>query len=133
MADVKTGFKRLARLGVDVIAPQDGRGTGKAALYWPYEAGSKVTAVDPNLATYGNVGDTTFGERFNASTRELFAAVGAARDELKAEEGIQVALWANVEAFELFGDDNCGLGAPIDRTDKWRIDRALTFDTAPVE
>ncbi|MFH2005597.1 MAG: DUF4434 domain-containing protein [bacterium] len=37
VASVKAGFKRLARLGVDLIAPQDGRGTGKAALYFPHQ------------------------------------------------------------------------------------------------
>jgi len=128
VASVKAGFKRLARLGVDLIAPQDGRGTGKAALFFPHQRDSVIADVDPALATFINVvGTRTFAQQFNASTQELFAAVRDAVGELDTQEGIQVTLWGNVEAFEGTTAAPCGFAYALDRTDKARLDRALTF------
>jgi Domain of unknown function (DUF4434) len=128
VASAKAGFKRLARLGVDVIAPQDGRGTGKAALFWPYQEDTVISTVDPRLATFPNVvGTRTFSQQFNASTQELFWAMRDAVTELDTQEGIGVTLWANIEAFEGTTTAPCGFPWSRDRTDKERIDRALAF------
>jgi len=128
IASVKEGFKRLARTGADIIAPQDGRGTGKSALYWPFQESEPIASVDPKLAAYANVnGNQTFAQQFNASTRELFAAVRDAVTELENEESVSVTLWANIEAFEFTTTAPCGYSWATDRTDKQRVDRALTM------
>jgi hypothetical protein len=127
VASVKEGFKRLARHSVDIIAPQDGRGTGKSALYWPYQQSATINSVDPRLGAFPNVdGTSTFGQQFNASTRELSAAVREAVTELQSQEGISVDLWINIEAFEYTSNNPCSYSS-LDRTDKPRLDWALTM------
>jgi hypothetical protein len=126
LPSVKEGFKRLARRGADIIAPQDGRGTGKAALFWPHQTTESVQSVDPKLATFPNVdGSTTYANHFHASTRELFDAVRQAVDELKTEN-VSVELWANIEAFENVQNAPCTFSWALERTDKARLDWALT-------
>ncbi len=128
VASVKEGFKRMARQGVDLIAPQDGRGTAKAALFWPHQQDTVIETVDPVLASFDNVvGTRTFSQQFNASTQQLYAAVREAVAELATDESVAVTLWANVEAFENSTDAPCGFSFAKDRTDKQRVDWALTF------
>jgi cysteine-rich repeat protein len=127
VASVKAGFKRLARQSVDIIAPQDGRGTGKGALYWPFQESETIDSVDPRLGDFPNVdGSATFDEQFNASSRELAAAVREAVGELQSQENITVTLWINIEAFEYTSHDPCSYTS-LDRTDKSRLDWALTM------
>lgn len=130
LAGTVQGFTRLARAGVDIIMPQDGRGTGKAALFWPWQRQQPVAEVDPQLANFDNVdGRGTFASQFSASTGELFEALRAAAAQLGAA-GVAVKLWPNVEAFE---EDRRDAGyAPCDYSDlsqtrKERLDRAITF------
>jgi len=134
VASVRAGFKRLARLGVDLIAPQDGRGAGGGALYWPYEETVVIADLDPRLADNPHVvGTRTFSQEFNASTLELFAGLRNAVTELDSQEGISVTLWANVEAFETILDPTSHPGdfdyprSLLVRTNKERMDWALTF------
>ncbi len=127
VGSVKEGFKRLARQGADIIAPQDGRGTGKSALYWPFQGSETIQSIDPQLAAFPNVdGAATFGQQFNASTGELFDACRAAVGELEGES-ISVELWANLEAFENLTAAPCGFSWALQRTDKARLDWALTM------
>ena len=118
------GFKDIARTDMDVIAPQDGRGTGKIGLYWPFEEGS---AVDPRLEPA--VGAVTYGTAYRGNTRDAYDVVSAAADELIGE-GIAVDLWVNVEAFEPGEGEDCGYYGEIPRTQKERLDQALTFEGA---
>eukprot|EP01045_Picozoa_sp_COSAG04_P053761 COSAG04_NODE_23654_length_334_cov_1.736170_1_plen_76_part_10 len=37
LANSVAGIEALARADLDVIAPQEGRGTGKAATFWEHE------------------------------------------------------------------------------------------------
>src|SRR5690606_6547427 len=101
-AQVARGFKALARTGVGIIAPQDSRGTGKVGLFWPDE---RDEPVDARLRPV--VGDLTYGEAYHGSTRDYYRAMAQARQEV-AEEGHEVELWANVEAFEPSADVPCG-------------------------
>jgi hypothetical protein len=120
-AQVKKGFEALARTGVGIIAPQDGRGTGKGALFWP---NWKQQSVDARLKPV--VGDATYDTAYVASTREYYRAMAEGRDELK-KEGVNVELWANVEAFEPSGDVPCGGQGSRGQTNKARLDSAVTL------
>jgi len=118
------GFKDIARTDMDVIAPQDGRGTGKVGLYWPFEEDSPV---DPRLEPA--VGPLTYGSAYRGNTRDAYDAVSAAADQLLGE-GIAVDLWVNVEAFEPGGTQDCGYYGQVPLTEKERLDQALTFEGA---
>lgn len=124
-ATVAAGAKLIARTGFDVLAPQDGRGTGKVGLYWPYEQDS---AVDPRLEPA--VGATTYGLAYHGTTTDLYLAVAEALDELADDEGLDLELWANLEAFEPGSGEVCGEFSTIQRTHKERLDQALTFEGA---
>ncbi|WP_283139685.1 DUF4434 domain-containing protein [Rhizohabitans arisaemae] len=119
--EARAGFKAIAETGVHIIAPQDGRGTGKGALFWPNEGGR---AVDQRLRPV--VGESTNSTAYHASTREHFAQMAEARDELAAA-GKKVELWANVEAFEPSGVERCSKTGTRGRTDKARLDQAVMF------
>lgn len=118
---VAEGFKALARTGVGIIAPQDGRGTGKVGLFWSDE---RDQPVDRRLVPV--VGDTTYGEAYHGSTRDYYRAMAQAREEMVAQ-GHRVELWANVEAFEPEGDTPCGNQGSRGATDKKRLDTAITL------
>ena len=118
---VAKGFKVLARTGVGIIAPQDGRGTGKGGLFWP---NWKNKPVDERLRPV--VGDTTYAKAYYGGTRDYYREMAKARDEL-AEEGVKVELWANIEAFEPEGDERCSRQSQRGRTDKPRLDTAVTL------
>ncbi|GII62954.1 hypothetical protein Skr01_30390 [Sphaerisporangium krabiense] len=120
-AQVKEGFKALARTGVGIIAPQDSRGTGKVGLYWPNLKGQ---AVDDRLKPV--VGDTSYGDAYHGSTRDYYRVMAEALAELRTE-GDEVQLWANVEAFEPEGDGACEAGGKRGVTDKKRLDAAVAF------
>ncbi|GII80664.1 hypothetical protein Sru01_56460 [Sphaerisporangium rufum] len=120
-AQVKEGFKALARTGVGIVAPQDSRGTGKVGLYWP---NLKRQAVDDRLKPI--VGDTTYDEAYYGATRDYYRAMSEALVELRAD-GEELELWANVEAFEPSGDGACEAGGKRGVTDKRRLDTAVTF------
>lgn len=125
-ADVAGGVKRLAKLGIDIIAPQDGRGTSKGALFWGYEKDKPIEQIDPELAKASTVpAGATFAQAYNASTRELYAAARAALDDANAG-GAHAELWANLEAFEPTADEPCSY-ASEGRTTKGRLDRAITM------
>ena len=118
------GFKDIARTDMDIIAPQDGRGTGKIGLYWPFEEDS---AVDPRLEPA--VGAVTYGTAYRGNTRDAYDAVSEAAVDLVGE-GIAVDLWVNVEAFEPGEGVDCGYYGYVPRTEKERLDQALTFEGA---
>lgn len=131
LAGTVDGFRRMARAGVDIIMPQDGRGTGKAALFWPWQRHLPVNSVDPQLGRFAHVdGRATLGEQFAASTGEMYAALRQAAGEMAARERVNVRLWPNVEAFEEDVRDPafvaCG-SSGLSQTTKARLDRAITF------
>lgn len=114
-ASVKTGIKLIARQNVDIIAPQDSRGTGKVGLFWPHEVDNYVDSrIVPAVG-----GSFTYGEAYYASTADFYRMAREAINELAVRENIHVKLWANVEAFEP--------GEGPQRTTKERLDRAITF------
>ena len=123
------GIAALARTGIDVVAPQEGRGTGKCACFTEEEANVPIFEVDPNLARYPNVrgGNLTFREQFWASTSELFAAARATVNAANAHNrsaARQLALWFNLEAFEHTRENpHCG-AADTDRTNASRVERS---------
>lgn len=131
VAGTVKGFARLARGGIDIIVPQDGRGTGKAALFWPWEKDQQVASVDPQLGNYTNVeANASFEAQFYASSEQLFAALRRTAVELKESEGVDVRLWPNIEAFDEDRDDPGYVGcaySDLSQTTKARVDRAITF------
>ncbi|SEL47169.1 DUF4434 domain-containing protein [Nonomuraea pusilla] len=118
---VAEGFKALVRTGVGIIAPQDSRGTGKVGLFWPDERDSEV---DERLRPV--VGEATYGTAYHGSTRDYYREMAAAREEM-LQAGHQVDLWANVEAFEPSGDRPCAPQGTRGKTDKKRLDQAVTM------
>ncbi|GAA1019661.1 hypothetical protein Aple_060530 [Acrocarpospora pleiomorpha] len=118
---VKNGFKALARTGVGIIAPQDGRGTGKGGLFWP---NWKNQPVDERLKPV--VGESTYNTAYYGGTREYYREMSEARKELLGE-GVEVQLWANVESFEPSATERCGTQGSRGRTDKPRMDTAVTL------
>ncbi|WP_311932070.1 DUF4434 domain-containing protein [Microbispora sp. H11081] len=121
-SQVAQGFKALARTGVEIIAPQDGRGTGKVGLFWP---NWKNKPVDDELKPV--VGESTYATAYYGSTRDYYRAMSLARQEL-VQEGVQVELWANVEAFEpSTSTETCGRQGTRGRTDKPRLDTQVTL------
>ncbi|NUR87660.1 MAG: DUF4434 domain-containing protein [Nonomuraea sp.] len=118
---VAAAFRLLAETGVGIIAPQDSRGTGKVGLYWPDERGSEV---DPRLKPV--VGEATYGDAYLGSTRDYYRKMGAVRDQMVGE-GYSVQLWANVEAFEPSGAEPCAAQGTRGKTDKERLDQAVTM------
>ncbi|MGG6345161.1 DUF4434 domain-containing protein [Stenotrophomonas indicatrix] len=127
------GFRRLANAGVDIIAPQDGRGTGNAAYYWPGQETQFIGAVDPALGDYPRVdANRSFSSQYTGSIRDVFSALNSAKSELN-QGGRRVDLWANLEAFEEDTDSPNYTGCSfvsLSRTTKARMDRALTFVTS---
>lgn len=121
-ASVREGIKLIARCDVDIIAPQDSRGTGKVGLFWPHQMDEPV---DPRLAPVTGVRGLTYGDAYHASTRELFRMARLGLDELAEQEGIKVDLWANIEAFEPGKGIPCGVFTTSQRTTKERLDRAI--------
>lgn len=130
------GFRRLAAAGIDVIAPQDGRGTGNAAYYWPGQATQTVGAVDARLGHYPRVeASASFSSQYTGSIRDVFNALAVAKNEFN-QGGRRVDLWANVEAFEedTESPDYAGCSyISLSSTTKSRMDRALTFVTGHVD
>ncbi|WP_336211982.1 DUF4434 domain-containing protein [Nonomuraea sp. LPB2021202275-12-8] len=120
-AQVAEAFKALARTGVGIIAPQDSRGTGKVGLYWPDQRDDEV---DERLRPV--VGETTYGTAYHGSTRDYYREMAAAREEM-LQDNYQVQLWANVEAFEPSGDKPCAPQGTRGKTDKQRLDQAVTM------
>jgi len=118
---VAAAFKALTRTGVGIIAPQDSRGTGKVGLFWPDERDDEV---DERLRPV--VGETTYDTAYHGSSRDYYREMAAAREEM-VEDGHQVQLWANVEAFEPSGDKPCAPHGTRGKTDKKRLDQAVTM------
>ncbi|WP_246074596.1 DUF4434 domain-containing protein [Nonomuraea terrae] len=118
---VAEGFKALVKTGVGIIAPQDSRGTGKVGLFWPDERDQEV---DERLRPV--VGEATYDTAYHGSTRDYYREMAAARLEL-LDAGYQVQLWANVEAFEPSGDRPCAPTGTRGKTDKKRLDQAVTM------
>ncbi|MFC4013976.1 DUF4434 domain-containing protein [Nonomuraea purpurea] len=118
---VAEGFKALAKTGVGIIAPQDSRGTGKVGLFWPDERDNEV---DERLRS--EVGESTYNTAYHGSTRDYYREMAAARDEMVAA-GHDVQLWANVEAFEPSGKEPCAPQGTRGKTDKKRLDQAVTM------
>ncbi|GIH93992.1 DUF4434 domain-containing protein [Planobispora siamensis] len=120
--EVAKGFEALARTGVGIIAPQDSRGTGKVGLFWPDE---KDEPVDERLVPVVGEGLSN-GEAYHGSTRDYYRAMAEARTRM-VEQGYDVQLWANVEAFEPSAAQPCGSRTGTrGATDKDRLDRAVT-------
>jgi hypothetical protein len=115
------GFKAIAKTGVEIIAPQDGRGTGKVGLFWP---NLKNQPVDDRLEPV--VGESSYATAYYGGTRDYYRAMAQARDEL-AQEGVQVQLWANVEGFEPSATEQCGTQGTRGRTDKPRLDTQVSL------
>lgn len=129
VAEAVAGFRKLALGGVDVIAPQDGRGTGLGAHFWSYQANTTVASVDPGLGDFPLLdGNQTFSQQYVASARDVFRALANERT-LLSQQGTTVELWANVEAFE--GDTESlafvSCAGNLSQTSKPRMDRAVTF------
>ncbi|MFI6740290.1 DUF4434 domain-containing protein [Nonomuraea sp. NPDC050451] len=118
---VAEAFKALAKTGVGIIAPQDSRGTGKVGLFWPDQRDDEV---DERLRPV--VGESTYGTAYYGSTRDYYREMAAARAEMVAA-GFQVDLWANVEAFEPSGKEPCAPQGTRGKTDKKRLDQAVTM------
>ncbi|MFI7130239.1 DUF4434 domain-containing protein [Nonomuraea sp. NPDC050153] len=118
---VAEAFKALAKTGVGIIAPQDSRGTGKVGLFWPDQRDDEV---DERLRPM--VGESTNGTAYYGSTRDYYREMSAARAEMVAA-GFQVDLWANVEAFEPSGKEPCAPQGTRGKTDKKRLDQAVTM------
>lgn len=118
---VAEAFKALAKAGVGIIAPQDSRGTGKVGLFWPDERGDEV---DARLRPV--VGETTYEDAYHGSTRDYYREMSVAREQM-VKEGRDVELWANVEAFEPSGDEPCAPQGTRGKTDKKRLDQAVTM------
>ncbi|MBW2703364.1 MAG: DUF4434 domain-containing protein [Deltaproteobacteria bacterium] len=99
VATAKQGIKTLAQRNIDIIAPQDGVGTAKSKLFWPFEdAGG-----------------------YYATTTDYYRAAREALDEL----GNGVLLWANAESF----DPGLGPCYPdLKQTTKERMDKAIMFN-----
>ncbi|MFI6323026.1 DUF4434 domain-containing protein [Nonomuraea sp. NPDC050556] len=116
---VARGMAQLAAVGGGapmIVAVQDGRGTGKAAVYTPEEADAPV---DPGLVPV--VGQVTNSQGYYAPTRDYFVA--AARH---VPPGVQ--LWMNLEVFEPSPEAGpCPRkdGPQRGRTTKARVDRQL--------
>ena len=123
-ASVKEGIKLIARSDVDIIAPQDSRGTGKVGLFWPHQMNEPV---DPRLAPVTGVRGLTYGDAYHANTRDLFRMARLGLDELAERERIEVELWANIEALEPGKGIPCGVFTTSQRTTKERLDRAIMF------
>ena len=122
-----------AQPNIDIIAPQEGRGTGKSALFWPHEADLQVASVDPNLARYPHVdGAKSFREQWWASTAQLFQAGRAEVDKANVRRASPVEYWMNLEAFESTRFDSCD-GHYLDRTNKTRVDRSLMMGAGHVD
>ncbi|MBO3745907.1 DUF4434 domain-containing protein [Streptosporangiaceae bacterium NEAU-GS5] len=119
---VAQGFRELALTGVGIIAPQDGRGTGKDGLYWPNLSGQQV---DERLSP--TVGVSTYKTAYYGSTRDYYREMAAVRDEMAADEGVKVQLWANVEGFEPSADQPCGNQGTRGKTDKPRLDSQVAM------
>jgi hypothetical protein len=118
---VAEGFKALAQTGVGIIAPQDSRGTGKVGLFWPDERDDEV---DERLRPV--VGESTYGTAYHGSTRDYYREMSLAREEM-LQAGFEVQLWANVEAFEPSGAEPCAPQGTRGKTDKKRLDQAVTM------
>ncbi|RJL32005.1 DUF4434 domain-containing protein [Bailinhaonella thermotolerans] len=119
--EAAAGFRAVAETGADIIAPQDGHGTGKVGLYFGDEADRRVPDRVRRV-----VGDTTYGEAYRGSTRDFYRLAAAERERLSME-GRQVELWANVEAFEPDGIEGCSPHGTRGRTDKARLDTAIAL------
>lgn len=120
--EVYVGFKNLAlKADVDIIAPQDGRGTGKVGLFWPHEVDKPVSSWLSPI-----VGDITYGDAYQANTQGFYKACREAVIELAAD-GVQVELWTNIEAFEPEPGIPCGSRSDRQRTNKERLDKAIMF------
>ena len=137
LAMIKAAYKKVARKGVDIIAPQDGRGAGLAAYYWPYQASDQISTVDYRLSVYPSVAPgATFATQFSGSIDDGMAALRDATEELKTEN-VFTELWSNLEAFES-GTRTDGQPEPyclvwfqpFARTNKQRLDWALTHQGA---
>ncbi|MEW9554623.1 DUF4434 domain-containing protein [Nonomuraea sp. NPDC050783] len=120
-AQVAEAFKALAKTGVGIIAPQDSRGTGKVGLFWPDERDDEV---DERLRPM--VGEATYDTAYYGSTRDYYREMSLAREEM-VQEGHEVQLWANVEAFEPSGEQPCAPTGTRGKTDKKRLDQAVTM------
>ncbi len=119
IAEIKAGIMLLARQEVDIIAPQDSRGTGKVGLFWPDQA---AEPVDERLEPA--VGKLTYGEAYFANTTAFYRAAREGLDEVAAREGLRVALWANVEAFEPVAAE---ASSRIKHTTQERLEQAIMF------
>ncbi|GAA3249008.1 DUF4434 domain-containing protein [Nonomuraea helvata] len=120
-SQVAEAFKALAKTGVGIIAPQDSRGTGKVGLFWPDQRDDEV---DERLRSM--VGESTYGTAYHGSTRDYYREMSVAREEM-VNAGYKVDLWANVEAFEPSGKEPCAAQGTRGKTDKKRLDQAVTM------
>ena len=121
-----------AQPSIDIVAPQEGRGTGKSACYWPHQANLAVADVDSNLARYQHIdGTRSFNAQFYASTTQLFRAARLAIDAANTQRAVPMQLWMNLEAFESTTLNLCD--GDTDRTNKTRVDRSLMFGAGHVD
>lgn len=104
------GLLEFMNDGFDIIAPQEGRGTGKTALWWPHEANLNVSSVDPVLGSnsinhfYEVHGSRSFAAQWWASSRQLMRAARTGVDQALSQRGARTRpnfeLWFNLEAFD---------------------------------
>jgi hypothetical protein len=122
VAAVAAGVREIVQGDIDIIAPQDSRGTGKVGLFWPYQGNS---AVDPRVAPVVQPA-TTNTAAYYASTADFFRT---ARQTIDSDHP-DVELWVNLEAFEPTPPPSgaqCGTLTTRQRTDKARLDQAITM------
>ncbi len=125
--DIREGIRQIGRCDVDIIAPQDSRGTAKVGLFWPHQANEPV-----DRRVLPAVSEGTYAEAYRANTRAFYEAARLGVQDLKRDDGITVQLWANIEAFEPGVGEPCGSFTDCQRTTKERLDQAVMFaGTAP--
>ena len=120
--DIRVGIQAIGRCDVDIIAPQDSRGTGKVGLFWPHE---RDLPVDRRLEPA--VGQRSYGNAYAATSRQYYDAAAQGLEELARDGGPRVELWANLEAFEPGKGVPCGVFTTCQRTTKERLDQAVLF------
>ena len=121
------GLMAMAMTDIDVLVPQEGRGTGKAGVYTQDEENSRIADIDPNLARYANVNaSSTFAQQFFASTPQLYRESGQVvkRANRLRPQNRPLKLWMNLEAFEHTSINPCDIEHDTDRTNATRVRRS---------
>lgn len=100
-----------------IIAPQDGRGTGKGGMFFPNEVDEFVDErLEPVVG-----GHLSYGDAYFAAARAYYEAAASAG---RKAGGDRFALWANIELMEpspLSGEPACSTGTNRGRATADRV------------